>query len=197
MGGTKRKAESSSDGSSDVASLKAQLKALERENAQLKQQGKAKPKAAAAAASQFLPGGAKEGAAAGAPQQKKSKKAKLGDTGSGEAGQKKVPKPAAKAVGDAPSSGEPEEGAGRAKKAEMKAKMVLKREVRKQRKVAARLQRETAGAEQKKLQGEEEEKQLVDVSAWKLFSLHPTIERALALCVSVRECYPAFVCPET
>ena len=118
MGGTKRKAESSSDGSSDVASLKAQLKALERENAQLKQQGKAKPKAAAAAASQFLPGGAKEGAAAGAPQQKKSKKAKLGDTGSGEAGQKRVPKPAAKAVGDAPSSGEPEEGAGRAKKAE-------------------------------------------------------------------------------
>ena len=154
----------------DLAALKTRLAALERENNQLKQhQGGVKATGdSCMAKTENYP-------------EKKKKKAKLDKS---EAGDGCI-------EGGAASAGPLDEEKRRKKaliKEKKRSEMVAKREARKQRKAEARAAREQDGAQKRQLQGEDEERRLVDVSAWKPFSLHPSLERALSILVGAMVC---------
>lgn len=166
-GSKKRKADSSTrvEGGDDLKALKARLSALEKENKQLKQNSVVTV--------------ARETSTSGdenVPSKKKKTKLDKSATG-GEAGNKKSTH-----ENDSASLSHEER---KKKKALIKEKkrgeMVVKREARKQRKAEARVAREAGGAQLKQLQVENEDQRLVDVSAWKQFSLHPSLERALSI----------------
>ena len=138
----------------DIAALKARLAALERENEKLKQKGSNEGQG------QEMKGG---------KETKKLKKGSVADGGASDSVAPTAEEDAAKKEAKAK------------KKEEMRQKMVQKREERKRRKADARAVREAEAGLKKEAEDKVDQGLMVDVTAWKPFSLHPMIERALAL----------------
>jgi hypothetical protein len=151
----KRKAEE--DAEDDIVALKARLAALERENKQLRQNGAEKPKKVQSQET------------TGDKEAKKLKKGSLAHAGASDSAAPTAEEDAAR------------KDAKTKKKEEMRQKMVLKRAERKRRKADARAVREAEAGLKKEAEDKVDQGLMVDVTAWKPFSLHPMIERALAL----------------